>query len=202
MTEKQERNASSVEEVSQLLKTEKLGKLVSKTSFKIGLGVALVMRTFVGFVVAILIWTDICYILDPPSQEWYWHLFIIFFLPFLHFVAVPPFILQDFGYREISIYEKGIGFPLLTGEATAWIEKRKLEWVVPLEFITKIQKVYVLTNGKRQLKKICLFFPGLKGEKIFKKNFKPSQGEELLSLIKPLMGERFDEIMEEKVIEK
>ena len=184
----------------ELLKTEKLGKLVGKTSFKIGLWIAVMMKSIWGLFLVGLIWLDTYILLESPSIEWYWYPFLIFFIPFLHFLAIG-LLLPDYGYREISIYEKGIALPTFSGDPE--FKRKKLEIAVPFDAIKKIENVFKQKNGRTVLKK-TIFYKRYSEEReeLNSRRFKPVHSEELLRLIKPLMGERFDEILEEKVIEK
>ena len=185
----------------ELMKTEKMGKLTGKTSFKIGFRTAVIARISGFLLILLFAWGDWIALTHPT--DWYNYLIAIPLFLFLHLVFIPPVFLQDFGYREISIYEKGIGLPKISGEFTTWITKIKFEWAVPYEAIKKVQRVYIVGDGEKNFEKVVIYYRFWeKSENLDKLKLKPSHGEELLRLIKPLMGERFDEILEEKVIEK
>jgi len=185
----------------ELDETGKLGERLATTSFRTRLGLAMVVKGVVLLMLLFALWVA-WEIMKNSLLVGLICLVVIFPILWIHVFHLLFRELRMDGYRESSIYEKGIGYPDFTPPREWW--KRRLgpapyaEIGIPYEAITGIRRVYKTRKSGKCLAHIRFQAQGSNGEWSFK--FRPGSGEELLELVEPYLGERFGELVEEKFV--
>lgn len=166
----------------------KFGNLISKTSFKYGKNIALFLKIMASLPAIVLVISDFLIITLRPSHDSGTYVIIFLVLILLHCLFIPPVLFLDFGYREISIYEKGIGIPIPT-DFVAWIDNRKDEKIIPYESMINIEKKTLNTNGVSKIQKLVLSYLGKRPNSKGYYKFSVSEWEEVYSLIEPYIND-------------
>ena len=185
----------------ELDETGKLGERLATTSFRTRRGLAMTVKGVVLLMLLFALWV-FWEFMKNSFLVGVIALAVIFPILWIHVFHLLFRELRMDGYRESSIYEKGIGYPDFTPPREWW--NRELgpapyaEIGIPYEAITGIRRVYRTRRSGKCLAHILFLAQGSNGEWSFK--FRPEPGEELLELVEPYLGERLGELVEEKVV--